>query len=161
MAYIDYYKILGVSRNASAEDIKKAYRKLARKLHPDLNPKDKEAHKKFQELNEANEVLRRNVQSMINTVRTGSTARSLKRLKNSISNSGEANRVGAIKVVRLFIQKVIFRMMTFQNFFIQCLAVVLVIVQEVLEDVIGIKHLIIMLNCDFHFDRQCKRISKH
>lgn len=57
MAYIDYYKILGVSRNASAEDIKKAYRKLARKLHPDLNPKDKEAHKKFQELNEANEVL--------------------------------------------------------------------------------------------------------
>lgn len=57
MAYIDYYKILGVSRNASAEDIKKAYRKLARKLHPDLNPNEKEAHKKFQELNEANEVL--------------------------------------------------------------------------------------------------------
>ncbi|WP_298646380.1 J domain-containing protein [uncultured Proteiniphilum sp.] len=57
MAYIDYYKILGIERNASAEDIKKAYRKLARKLHPDLNPNDKEAHKKFQELNEANEVL--------------------------------------------------------------------------------------------------------
>lgn len=57
MAYIDYYKILGVDRNASAEDIKKAYRKLARKLHPDLNPNDKEAHRKFQELNEANEVL--------------------------------------------------------------------------------------------------------
>ncbi|MDD4777632.1 MAG: J domain-containing protein [Fermentimonas sp.] len=57
MGYIDYYKILGVSRNASGEDIKKAYRKLARKLHPDLNPNDKEAHKKFQELNEANEVL--------------------------------------------------------------------------------------------------------
>lgn len=57
MAYIDYYKILGVDKKASAEDIKKAYRKLARKLHPDLNPNDKEAHRKFQELNEANEVL--------------------------------------------------------------------------------------------------------
>lgn len=57
MAYIDYYKILGIDKNASAEDIKKAYRKLARKLHPDLNPNDNEAKKKFQELNEANEVL--------------------------------------------------------------------------------------------------------
>lgn len=57
MPYINYYKILGVDRNATAEDIKKAYRKLARKLHPDLNPNDKEAHRKFQELNEANEVL--------------------------------------------------------------------------------------------------------
>ncbi len=57
MAYTDYYKILGVSKTASEEDIKKAYRKLARKLHPDLNPKDKEAHKKFQQVNEANEVL--------------------------------------------------------------------------------------------------------
>lgn len=57
MPFIDYYKILGVDKNATADDIKKAYRKLARKLHPDLNPNDKEAHKKFQELNEANEVL--------------------------------------------------------------------------------------------------------
>ncbi|MCY0969381.1 J domain-containing protein [Chryseobacterium wangxinyae] len=57
MAYIDYYKILGIDKNASPEDIKKAYRKLARKLHPDLNPGDKEAEKKFKELNEANEVL--------------------------------------------------------------------------------------------------------
>ncbi|MGK9117940.1 DnaJ C-terminal domain-containing protein [Olivibacter jilunii] len=57
MEYIDYYKILGVDKNASQDDIKKAYRKLARKLHPDLNPDDKEAHKRFQELNEANEVL--------------------------------------------------------------------------------------------------------
>lgn len=57
MAYIDYYKILGVDKSATQEDIKKAYRKLARKLHPDLNPNDKEAEKKFKELNEANEVL--------------------------------------------------------------------------------------------------------
>lgn len=57
MDYIDYYKILGVAKNASAEDIKKAYRKLARKYHPDVNPNNKEAQKKFQEINEANEVL--------------------------------------------------------------------------------------------------------
>lgn len=57
MEFVDYYKILGLGKTASEEDIKKAYRKLARKLHPDLNPNDKEAHKKFQQLNEANEVL--------------------------------------------------------------------------------------------------------
>ncbi|HUR10902.1 MAG TPA: J domain-containing protein [Flavitalea sp.] len=57
MEFIDYYKILELDKNASAEEIKKAYRRLARKLHPDLNPKDKEAHKKFQQVNEANEVL--------------------------------------------------------------------------------------------------------
>ncbi|WP_018676740.1 DnaJ C-terminal domain-containing protein [Riemerella columbina] len=57
MAYIDYYNILGVDKNASQDDIKKAYRKLARKYHPDLNPNDKEAEKKFKEINEANEVL--------------------------------------------------------------------------------------------------------
>lgn len=57
MEFIDYYKILGIDKNASADDIKKTYRKLARKLHPDLNPNDKEAHQKFQQVNEANEVL--------------------------------------------------------------------------------------------------------
>ena len=57
MDFIDYYKALGVEKNASQDDIKKAYRKLARKLHPDLNPNDKDAHKKFQQINEANEVL--------------------------------------------------------------------------------------------------------
>ena len=57
MDFVDYYKTLGVAKNASAEDIKKAYRKLARKLHPDVNPNDKDAHKKFQQINEANEVL--------------------------------------------------------------------------------------------------------
>src|SRR5438477_12600142 len=57
MEFIDYYKILGVNKNATQEDIKKVYRKLARKYHPDLNPNDKEANKKFQQINEANEVL--------------------------------------------------------------------------------------------------------
>lgn len=57
MAFIDYYKILGLEKNATADDIKKAYRKLARKYHPDMNPNDKEAEKKFKEINEANEVL--------------------------------------------------------------------------------------------------------
>ena len=53
----DYYQILGISKDASAEDIKKAYRKLARKYHPDLNPGDKNAETKFKEINEAQEVL--------------------------------------------------------------------------------------------------------
>ena len=57
MAFIDYYKILGINKNASESDIKKAYRKLARKYHPDLNPNDKVAERKFKEVNEANEVL--------------------------------------------------------------------------------------------------------
>lgn len=57
MDFIDYYKTLGLDRNATDDDVKKAYRKLARKHHPDLNPNDKEAHKKFQQINEANEVL--------------------------------------------------------------------------------------------------------
>ena len=57
MAFIDYYQVLGVDKNATADDIKKAYRKLARQHHPDLNPNNEEAKKKFQQINEANEVL--------------------------------------------------------------------------------------------------------
>src|SRR5476649_727309 len=57
MAFIDYYQTLGLAKTASDKDIKNAYRKLARKYHPDLNPNDAEANKKFQQLNEANEVL--------------------------------------------------------------------------------------------------------
>ena len=57
MDFIDYYKVLGVDKKASTEEIKKAYRKLARKYHPDLNPNDVEAEKNFKRVNEANEVL--------------------------------------------------------------------------------------------------------
>ena len=57
MEYVDYYKVLGIGKNATTDEIKSTYRKLARKHHPDLNPNDTEAHKKFQQINEANEVL--------------------------------------------------------------------------------------------------------
>src|SRR5258708_20612779 len=53
----DYYETLGVKKSASAEDIRKAFRKLARKYHPDVNPGDKAAEEKFKALSEANEVL--------------------------------------------------------------------------------------------------------
>ncbi|GCE08372.1 DnaJ C-terminal domain-containing protein [Dictyobacter aurantiacus] len=55
--YKDYYKILGVSKDADQKDIQRAFRRLARKYHPDVNPDNKEAENKFKEINEANEVL--------------------------------------------------------------------------------------------------------
>ena len=56
--YKDYYKILGVGREASKDEIAKAFKKLARKYHPDLNPGNKESEEKFKEINEAYEVLK-------------------------------------------------------------------------------------------------------
>ncbi len=56
--YRDYYEILGVARTSTKDEISKAYKKLARKYHPDLNPNDKEAEEKFKEINEAHEVLK-------------------------------------------------------------------------------------------------------
>ena len=55
--FIDYYKTLGIDKTATPKDVKTAYRKLARKYHPDLNPNNKDANKNFQQINEANEVL--------------------------------------------------------------------------------------------------------
>jgi curved DNA-binding protein len=55
--FIDYYKVLGIEKKATPQEIKNAYRKLARKFHPDLNPNDKDAKTNFQQINEANEVL--------------------------------------------------------------------------------------------------------
>ena len=57
MEFVDYYKVLELNKQATDADIKKAYRKLARKYHPDLNPNDANAKIKFQQVNEANEVL--------------------------------------------------------------------------------------------------------
>jgi curved DNA-binding protein len=57
MEYKDYYKVLGVEKNASEKDIKRAFRRLARKHHPDVNPEDPRAEERFKEVNEANEVL--------------------------------------------------------------------------------------------------------
>lgn len=57
MAYIDYYGVLGVGKTATREEIRKAFKKLARKYHPDLNPENPSAKQRFQEINEANEVL--------------------------------------------------------------------------------------------------------
>ncbi len=56
MAKKDYYQILGVKKDAKPDEIKKAYRKLARKFHPDVNPNDKNAEEKFKEIQEANDV---------------------------------------------------------------------------------------------------------
>lgn len=58
MEYKDYYRILGVNKSASSDEIRRAYRKLARKYHPDVNPNDPEAEARFKEINEAYEVLR-------------------------------------------------------------------------------------------------------
>jgi len=57
MPFIDYYKTLGIEKTATPKDVKNAYRKLARKFHPDLNPNDTNAKRNFQQINEANEVL--------------------------------------------------------------------------------------------------------
>jgi hypothetical protein len=101
MEFIDYYNVLGLQKNATADDIKKAYRKLAKQYHPDTNPNDATAKKKFQQINEANEVL---------SAKIGNRAIPLNS-KLGKDSSILSNLVGRILMV------------VFQIFFPQCLVV--------------------------------------
>ena len=117
MEFVDYYKALGVDKNATEEEIKKAYRKLARKLHPDLNPNDKEAHKKFQQINEANEVLsdpeKRKKYDQYG--KTGAMLTSLNKpaVNNSNTIVAAANKVSQVRLTQ----------MNFLSFSLLCLVV--------------------------------------
>jgi DnaJ-class molecular chaperone len=125
MAFIDYYTILGVTKTASDKDIKAAYRKLARKYHPDLNPNDEEAHKKFQQLNEANEVLSdpTNAKNTTNTVRTGSMASNTSRRDNNKAGNNAAMAVAGRHLILKDLAAVAAAMIS-RIFSSRCLAVV-------------------------------------
>jgi curved DNA-binding protein len=102
MAFIDYYKILGVDKSADEKTVKNAYRKQARKLHPDLNPNDPEANKKFQELNEANEVLsdpekRKKYDRYGENWQHGEEYEQAQRQQRQYANAGGANQTGGFE----------------------------------------------------------------
>jgi curved DNA-binding protein CbpA len=120
MEFIDYYKVLGVLKSATNDDIKKAFRKLARKLHPDINPKDKEAQAKFQQLNEANTVLS-NPEKRKNTIRIEKIGKMVKRMKNRNDNN-----ITTRTLSNLILKKII-KKKTFQISSPLCLVINLVI----------------------------------
>lgn len=121
MEFIDYYKILEIQKTSTEADIKAAYRKLARKYHPDLNPNDENAKKKFQQINEANEVLSdsEKERNTISTVRIGSMRMSLKKqISNNLNHElvvADNNPMEA--VVEIFLE-------TSLNFLNQCMDLV-------------------------------------
>lgn len=96
MEYKDYYKVLGISKGASQDEVKKAFRKLAVKYHPDKNPGDKKAEEKFKEINEANEVLgdTGKERSMMNLDQTG-----MHTVSKAISLPDNGNTEGAANMI--------------------------------------------------------------
>lgn len=90
MTFIDYYKILGIEKKANAIYIKSAFRKLASKYHPDLNPNDADVKKNFQQINEANEALsdpEKRIGSMLNSLKMNPQTNSYCRWKEHKTNN--------------------------------------------------------------------------
>ena len=135
MEFIDYYKILEIDKKASQADIKKAYRKLARKLHPDLNPNDKEAQQKFQQVNEANEVLSdpRKEKNTTNMEKIGNMPMLLK-MPNEIS---APPMVVALEVLMVHLEAMVMRI--FQISLNPCLVVEAVFQEEEEDNPLNLK----------------------
>ena len=95
MEFVDYYAILGVKKDVSDAELKKAFRRLARKHHPDLNPDDTQANKKFAQINEAYEVLSDPERKTTSTVKTGNRVRRTKKR----DNNGPRTTLSVVRIV--------------------------------------------------------------